>query len=346
MATKRNANPTRIGLFVLGAVAVLVAVALLVSRGGLFSARERAVAHFEGSVYGLQEGAPVVFRGVRLGSVVGIGVVYEGTPGRYAIPVELEIESGRITSIGGGNGAVSVAELVRQGLTAQLSTQSLLTGLLYVDLDLRDKAPAATARSDAQGRPEIPTVATTIQELQRQLRQLDIGRLVDDVSAVAASARQLVANPQVLQTLDELARASGELRTLLGRLDRRVEPLAAELQQTLASARQTVEQAGQQAATAADKVGRAADGVGATMARVEALADTASPAMASVQRAADDLARTSAALRAATADDGGLLLQTERAAQDIARASRAVRDLADLLQRQPEALIRGRSEGP
>ena len=346
---KRRANPTRIGLFMIGALALLVAAVVLVSGGRLFSSRERAVAYFEGSVYGLQLGAPVVFRGVRLGSVVGIGVVYEGQPGRYAIPVELEIERGVIGSAQGGKDAVSLAELVAQGLSAQLSTQSLLTGLLYVDLDLRPGIRPRTGRPDPRGLTEIPTLATPIQALQKQLQNLNVGQLVDDVSAVAAGARALVANPKLLHTLDELAQASTELRRVLARVDQRITPLAEAVQGTLGATRQTAEQWGAAVdwvGSAVDRVGRAADSVNATMGRFDRLADSAQPTLQSVQRAAEDLARTAAALRSAASEDTGLLQQFERAAQDIARASRAVRDLADLLERQPEALIRGRNATP
>ncbi len=346
---KRRAHPTRIGLFMLGAVALLVAAVLVVSRGGLFSPRERAVAHFDGSVYGLQLGAPVVFRGVRLGSVVAIGVVYQGRPGHYAIPVEMEIERDKIASVQGKGANVSVADLVAQGLSAQLSMQSLLTGLLYVDLDLRPATPPRPRPAGHDGLTEVPTVASPIQALQKQLQTLDLGSLVADVSAVAAGARQLVADPKVRQTLDDLALAGSDLRRLLARLDQRVGPLADALQATLGATKRTADQWGgevDRVNRAVDRVGVAADSVTGTMARVDRVADAAQPTLQSVQRAADDLARTASALRSATSDDSGLLQQFERAAQDMARASRAVRDLADLLERQPEALIRGRSTTP
>lgn len=350
---KRKAHPTRIGLFMLGALALLVAAVVVVSGGGLFSRRDRAVAHFEGSVYGLQLGAPVVFRGVRLGSVVGIGVVYQGQPGRFAIPVEIEVERDRITRGNGDGAGVSVADLVDQGLTAQLATQSLLTGLLYVDLDLRAPPGTPARRVAAGGLPEIPTSATTIQALQKQLQNLDVGQLLKDISAVAASARQITGDPKLHQALqDSLTQAAGagaDLRRLLARLDQRLGPLADAAQGTLGATKRTVEQWGgavDNVNGAIDRVGRAADSVNGTMGRFDRLADSAQPALQSVQRAADDLARTAAALRDATAGDSGLMQQLERAAQDMARASRAVRDLADLLERQPEALIRGRTATP
>lgn len=345
---KRKAHPTRIGLFILVALALLVTAVVLVSRGGVFTSRERAVAYFDGSVYGLQLGAPVVFRGVRLGSVVDVGVVYQGQPGRYAIPVQLEIESDRIAAANGVPGAVGVADLVAQGLSAQLATQSLLTGLLYVDLDLRSGQPVR--RSGAAGPlTEIPTVPSSIHALQQQLQSLDLPRIVADLGAVAAGARQFVSNPRLTQTLDELAGAGADLRRVLGRLEQRIGPLSDALQGTLTATRRTAEQWGgavDGVGSAVDRVGRAADRVSNTMQRVDGVADAARPALGSVQLAAAELARSAQALRQITTDDAGVLPQIERAAQDMARASRAVRDLADLLERQPESLLRGRNPNP
>lgn len=347
---KRKAHPTRIGLFMLGALALLVAAVVVVSGGRVFANRERAVAYFDGSVYGLQLGAPVVFRGVRLGSVVGIGVVYQGQPGRYAIPVELQIDSNAIANTGtpGNRATTTVADLVGQGLNAQLSTQSLLTGLLYVDLDLRS-TPGQPVRRRSDGLTQIPTLPTTLQSLQKQLQNVDLTQLLGDVSAVAAGLRQLVGNPKLAGTVDDLAQSGAELRQLLAQLNQRVGPLGDALQGTLGSARQGAEQWGaavDRVGSAVDRVGQAADRVSGTMGRFDRLADDAAPALASVRRAADDLALTAAELRRATSDDSGLMQQVERAAQDMARASRAVRDLADLLERQPEALIRGRTANP
>ena len=352
---KRKPHPTRIGLFMIGAIALLVAAVVLVVGGGLFAQRERAIAHFEGSVYGLQLGAPVVFRGVRLGSVVGIGVVYQGQPGLYSIPVQLEIDRDRISAVNGATGAVGVADLVAQGLTAQLATQSLLTGLLYVDLDLRPGAPARKT-GPAGAVPEIPTVATPIQALQQQLQSLNLPQIASDLAAMAAGARRLVGHPKLEPLLQDLAAAAADLRRVLAGVDQQLGPLTRSLQGTLAATRSTAEQWGgavdrvgsaiDRVGAAADRVGRASDRVSDTLGNVDGLAQSAQPALASVQRAADELAQGAAALRRAVTDDGGALPQIERAAQDIARASRAVRDLADLLERQPESLLRGRGSNP
>lgn len=337
---KRRAHPTRIGLFVLGAVALLVLAVWSVFGAQVFAQRDRAVAQFEGSVYGLQVGAPVVFRGVRVGTVDGVGVVRSGQPGQYGVPVRLMIEREAF-------GGVAVSELVSQGLTAQLATQSLLTGLLYVDLDLVPAAAAAPTQTPEGVR--IPTRSSPIQSVQKQLQSLDLERLLADVSAVAAGARQLVGNPKLQQGLEDLAASGAELRQLLAAMRRETGPLAGQARATLDSARQTLQAWGQAAAPAeraVDRVARAADAVDRSMARIDGAAEAAAPALASVQRAADELARTAAGLRETLAADAPALQQAERASADLARAARAVRELAELLERQPDALLRGRSPAP
>lgn len=373
---KRRASPTRIGLFMLGALAVLVSAVVMVSGSGLLASRERALAYFEGSVYGLQIGAPVVLRGVRLGSVVGIGLVHEGRPGQLAVPVEIQIDRARIglaaDAAAAGREPLTVRELVRQGLSAQLSQQSLLTGLLYVDLDFGRTRPGAAAPGarpafapasapasapvptpaaapDERALAVVPTVPSPLQALQQQLQQVDLPRLLADIAGAAAGARELLAGPKLQQTMQELAQASGELRRLLTRLDRRVDPLADALQGTLQESRRaatTLSGALADAGDAVDRVSRAADRVSATMARFDRVAESAQPLLDGARQAAEELARTAQALRRAGTDDEGALPRIDEAAQELARAARAVRDLADLLDRQPEALLRGRGAAP
>ncbi len=360
---KRRASPTRIGLFVLGALAVLVAAVAMVSGSGLFASRERALTYFEGSVYGLRIGAPVALRGVRLGSVVGIGLVHEGRPGELTVPVEIEIDRARIAGAGldsGGSSeaAPTIRALVQQGLTAQLGTQSLLTGLLYVDLDFGRTAPPgaapgapASVASDgtAAALPVIPTLPTALQSLQRQLQQVDVPRLLADIAGAAAGARQLLGSPRLQHTVEELAQASAELRTQLARMDRRVDPLAEAVHGALQDSRRAATALSRtltDAGDAVDRISRAADRVSATMTRFDRVADDATPVLAGARRAAEELARTAQALRRATSDDDGALPRIDEAVLELARAARAVRDLADLLERQPEALLRGRKDPP
>ena len=116
-------SAVRIGLFALVGGALLV-TALVVALGGQLLARtEPAVMHFSGSVYGLQVGSPVVFRGVRIGSVQSIGVVHDGV--QFTVPVVAALDRDRIHKLHGGSArddpALSLPALVARGLSAQLA---------------------------------------------------------------------------------------------------------------------------------------------------------------------------------------------------------------------------------
>jgi paraquat-inducible protein B len=350
-------NAARIGLFTLGGLALLVAAVVVVFGGRLFAQPERAVLHFSGSVHGLQVGSAVVFRGVRLGSVKTIGVVHEA--GRFAVPVVVEIDRGRILLPQGGRSAaddpaLSLAALVGRGLTGQLATQSLLTGQLYIDLDLRPGA-RPQARS-ADGLVEIPTAPTRFQSLQDQLDRVDLAAMSADLGATLAAARGLVAGPEIKQTLAELAQASAALARLAANLDKRTPVLADAARANLLQATRAASQAGaaaerigaasERVGSAAESVGGAASRVGATAQQAQGLLTPDSPLVQSVQQAADELGRSAAALRQATGDDSASLQSVQRAMGDVSRAARSVRELADLIEQQPQSLIRGRSAAP
>ena len=341
-----KANPTLLGAFVVGGVLLLLAGLIAAAGGSLFTRRDRVVMLFDGSTYGLQVGAPVVFRGVRLGSVATIGLLYDPTSDSFRVPVVAELERNMVkTLLAEGSNAsptLGLPALVAKGLSAQLSMQSLLTGQLYVDLDLRPARPLQTLpalhRHLAPDALEIPTTTTAIQNLKNQLDTVDFRRLLDDVGAIATSARSLVAGPQLKQALDDLAQITGNVKRLTARLDQRVDPLAQAAQGALGAAQQALGRLGE----ASERTGSAANKVGLAADRVGALADPAAPLLLRVQQTADELARTASALRSQTAADAPTVQQLGRTLQDVSQAARAVRELAELLDRQPDALLRGR----
>lgn len=334
----RRPQAVRIGLFALLGLAILLAAVVAVFGARVFKPSERAVMQFTGSVYGLQLGSPVVFRGVRIGSVRAISVATEG--GRFSLPVEAELDSEKLQLISGTPGDGALAALVQQGLAAQLATQSLLTGQLYVDLDLRGAGKAA--ERDAAGRVRIPTTLTRFQSLQEQLDRVDVNRMSADLAATLAATRGLVAGPEIKQTLNEFAQAAAALSRLSTSMDKRLPALTD-------AAKGTLQQAGvasDRVSSAADRVSSASDRVGAAADRAQTLLTPGSPLLLSVQQAADELGRSAAALRSATSDDSASVQSVQRAMGDVSRAARAVRELADQIEQQPQSLIRGRPAAP
>jgi len=338
---KRKVSATLIGGFVVLGIALLAAAIVAVAGNKLFIHKERAVMHFSGSVYGLQVGAPVVFRGVRVGSVTSIDVFYDRKTDTFSIPVVAELDGDAVSGLDGKRADVDVAlalpALVQRGLNAQLQMQSLLTGVLYVDLDLRPKAKATT-RGTYRDLVEIPTTATAIQALKTQLEGMDFRRMAEDLSAVAASARTMVASPEIKQALGDLARITASVRHLAQRLDKRVDPLTDDIQKTLETARSAVQDMGRAARSVDNNAGR----IGVAGDRAAALLAPDSALLQNLQEAAAEVARSAQQLSQATAADSGLVRGSEQALQDLSRAARALRDLAEALEQKPESLLRGR----
>ena len=335
----------RVGLFALAGVLLLLVATVLVG-GRWFAASEAATMRFDSSVYGLQIGAPVVLRGVRVGQVTRIALAPAGPRG-LEMPVTAEFDRALLAGVLGADapdhGPVMPA-LVRQGLVARLATQSLLTGLLYVDLDLDPVRAAALAAAPgpASALPAIPTERTQLQTLQAQLQALDLEQIGRDLAAVAASTRELLADPQARQALVHTAEAAQALKALAQRLDREVGPLALAADRTLAESRRTLQQWAPAAQQMAQQVGAAASQVGGAAAQVQALAAAGTPLVADLRQTATELGRSAATLREAAAEDSALRLNADRALQDLARAARSLGELGDLLERHPDALLRGR----
>lgn len=336
-----NAMAWRVGLFAL--VGVALALAALVGSTRWFAATEAARLRFDSSVYGLQVGAPVVFRGVRVGQVSAFGLAPLDSAGA-TVPVTAEFDRGLLQSLLGVAAPAApspVTALVQRGLVARLALQSVLTGQLYVELDIDPAraaaAPAAVATADAL--PVIPTQPTRLQTLQAQLQDLDLAQIGQDLALLARSARVLMAGPQPERALARTADAAQALERLALRLEQQVGPLAESAAQTLADTRRSALQVGQ----GAQQVGDAASAV---RGQVRTLAQDLPPLTDQLRRTAEELAAAAATLREATADDSSLRLGADRALQDVSRAARALRELGETLDAHPDLLLRGRDAGP
>lgn len=349
----------RVGLFTLVGLSLL-ALAVVLAGGHWFVPREKALMRFGTSVYGLQVGAPVVFRGVRIGQVSAVELAPAG-PGSLAIPVQAEFERALLRDLVGpaaGGGVKLLPTLIERGLVARLATQSLLTGQLYVDLDLQTaragaRAPEPTAPpapADGGALPVIPTVPSQLQSLQAQLEGIDLGQLGRDLSALTASLRQLLAGPEPARLLTRAADAAQALQRAAERLEREVVPLSRSAQAAFGEGQRAASAVGQSAAQVARNAEQLTQQVGAAAAQVQgqvgALSGAAAATLAQVQRSAEAVAQAAESLRGATAEDSGLRLQADRALADVSKAARALRDLAELLERHPDALLRGKAETP
>jgi len=317
----KRANPASVGAFVIGAVIITVAAIALLGSGNLFRQTHEFVCFFDGNVNGLRLGAAVKFKGVEIGEVKNILLSLNATSGPAAvgnvikIPVLIQLDEGRIlkrgaTNINIGNPA-GMRLAISRGLRAQLATESLLTGLLYIDLDIHPGAPAHYATDQNSAYTEIPTIPNPFEQAQsvalkliNQLDKVQLDQLVQTATQTMAAFRDLAdssdlkaAIVSMKQTGDSLSKTSETLRVMTLNLDRQIGPMSTSVQTTAQAADDTLKK---------------------TQAMIERLDNGLRP-------------------------DAPLVFQANRTLVDVSEAARSIRQLADYLQRNPDAIVRGRA---
>lgn len=339
----RRANPTLIGAFVLGGLALGALGVVLFGGDAFWRDRPHYVLYFDGDVSGLQVGAPVMFRGVKIGNVTDIGLAVDERTLRFQVPVTIETDPYLVRNSEGEtmdiNRFAREQQGLKQGLRGRLRTQSFVTGQLYVDLDFYPDAPGVPPVAPREdGIVEIPTLPTQVEEFASRLAELDVEKLVEDLAAIAGSVRSLVASPSahgalagLEETLDNLARLTAQLEASTRRTELDARETLAETSATLRAARGAIEQA-----TATLASGQQ------VFDRVAALVEPSAGPVRDLRTAAEELATTAIALRALADQDSATAYALTETLEETAAAARALRLLAEAIETAPESLWQGR----
>ena len=328
---KTKVSPAIIGMFVIGAFALLIVALLTFGGVNFFAKPQRFVVYFDESVHGLNLGSSVQLRGVPVGRVVDLNVHYDAKTHHSVVAVVCEFSKDKVADSKGHS--INVAEraelqtLVDNGLRARLDVQGLATGLLFVELEFLDPAvyPADNRVTELKY-VVVPYVPSAISEFQTNLTEIlndikkvdfagigrelkllladahrsldgvDIKGLVAQWQKAGASVDALASSPEAKQTLVNLNATLLEMRAVLAKLDTQVDRNGTELKATLEQTRQT---------------------------------------LATFNAAADGARRFIVA-------QGGLGSDTTRALSQLSEAAEAVQRLAEYLERNPQALISGR----
>lgn len=271
-----------------------------------FHRRVPVISYFPGSVSGLAAGSPVTFQGMRLGEVSGVSMQYDPVADTIRTPVRYEVEPERIADVASAakRGPLENARfLVAHGMRAQIKSSNLLTGQSEIALDFFPDAAKATITTEGNA-IVFPAVAGEF---------ADIGR---SASALLSQVNQMPFR-QIGDNLNTLLVGANAVTT------------SPDLKQTLQSL----------AVTTADLesvVKRLDAGVTPALQHL--------PEMASSLQAM--LANTNRLVNSANGGYGGdsaFHHDVNRLLSQLSDTMQSLRSLADLLNRHPEALIRGRA---
>jgi paraquat-inducible protein B len=339
----REANPTIIGGFVLGALALVIIGILVFSSGTWMRDRIELVTYFPGSVQGLSVGAEVQFQGVRIGQVVAIGLDYVADRDSFRIPVKYEVWPDNIHVLGNLEGTAP-PQLIRRlvderGLRAQLESVSFVTGQYLVSLSLNPSRPTRTEQPRSDGLIKVPAVAATRDRVQQMLDNLHLEELVDSATETLGAIRELVKSQQTRSTLDNLNEALERIATFVERMEQELSPLSERVQGTLSTYEQLGASLQSEIKPTFDVLQRAGDELAELSAEIKRQVP---PIAGAAQGALDEAAAAMQSVNSFAAEDSPTRYQLEQLFSTATQAARSIRSLADYLERHPEALLQGK----
>lgn len=256
-----RANPAAIGLFLIGAIILTIGGTAVLASTTWFQKRSTFISFFQESVNGLENGAPVKFQGVPVGTVTGLLIQIDERDKTFQVPVEYEIDLTRLTTQLGTFVNLSDAAVLRQqiadGLRAQLQTESIVTGQLYIELSYRAEAPPPELESQATAWPEIPTTPSLMSALgtgagslvadmmrvlfqvNQMLMEVNMPEINAAVVASAQAVERLVSSPEITAALQQVPgmtaqvnRTMAEVQLLAGRAGAAIDPLQLQMEST------------------------------------------------------------------------------------------------------------------
>jgi len=313
-------SPATIGAFVIASFAILITGLIVVGAGKMFRKPVRFICMFPGDLNGLKIGAPVKVRGVQIGEVSAIRLRLDPSEGElrsgftgFRLPVIIDLDQTMLKERGAVGEALSkdrIENWIKQGMRAQLQTESLLTGLLYIDLDLHKGTQPNFVLQPGGPYLEIPTVPTDFAQVQQQITEalnkfekIDFKGLVDSITDAANSVSSLANSSDLKETLQSL------------------KVTVANLNQTIITARRVLNDANGEIGPLVKDLRETSDETNKTLAETRTT-------LVKLQQTLDP--------------DAPLAVHLNQTLESLDQASQTVDELADYLHRNPAALIRGR----
>ena len=318
-----RANPTAIGLFMMGALVLSVVGVAVLASASWFTQQSTFISYFSESVNGLDVGAPVKFQGVPVGRVTDLLIQIESTDNTFQVPVQYDVDLTRLTSEGGTfvdlDDPAVLQRHIADGLRAQLQMESLVTGQLYVELSYRTDPEPPELEGTLTAYPEIPTNPSLLAAFGTQAGSLvgDVLTILFQVNEMLEAVNMPEINRSVVASAQAVERLAGspEIQAALAG----VPSMTAQLTETMAEMQQLAEQLG------------------------ETVRET------NLEGANAELILTLQTMRGVAEDsrgflstDSGIGYQMDGAMESLNDAAEALRALVLALERNPDMLIRGK----
>ncbi len=217
---KNNPNPVAVGMFVLGAVIIAVASVMIFGAAKFFTETKKFVSYFSESVNGLDVGAPLKYKGVAIGQVERIRITagHDLKDNMVAVIYSIDLKKLRrkTDKEKPANEVVNLDDLINDGLRAKLNYQSIVTGMLYVELDFfAEKGAPFELKYKGTRLQEIPSSKSNLSEIAKSFERTLEGISKINFTGIAQNANTTILTlNQKIADIDTKALSQQSIKTL------------------------------------------------------------------------------------------------------------------------------------
>jgi paraquat-inducible protein B len=279
---------------------------------------------------------------VQIGQVSEILLHIDPRAEKVRIPVLIEIDP---EQIGVGDRALRIEDellnqWIEQGLRAQLTIQSLVTGQLMVELDFHPRTPIKLVGAIAEHR-EIPTIPTDLEKFFKRFEEAPIERILANLESTLAALQEVMSSPELKGALKGLNETLSESRQLVQTLNQKAEPAAANLEETLAEITEFVRRLDARSASLSRELEAF---LAESRGLVKDVDARIGPLSSNLEQSSAETRETMESLGHLVDEDSPVVQALTQSLEDFSEAARALRVLAEYLEHHPEALIHGKGD--
>jgi paraquat-inducible protein B len=317
---KSQRLPFAIGAFIMGAFLLIFMALLFFSGSRFFAEKAPVIMYFDGSVQGLQVGAAVKLKGVVIGEISDIRIDFSSDSSqKVTAAVSAVLLLKQINLKGIPVDSEFFTRAIEKGLRAQLNFQSLLTGLLYVELDFYPGTKASLHGEQAV--LELPTIATDFEALSKSFQSLDLKGLVSNLDTLAQELTQIASSGKIQQALTSFDNAATSVALTAKRLNTTQAELGLDAKTVLAKLDSLIVRLNSDEPKLMGSLEQSLTQLRATLGNIDL----------ATSKANDTLGQ-----------DSPIIIQLHYTLEELSRSARALKNLSETIDEQPEALLRGK----
>lgn len=329
-----KANPVFVGGFALGGLIIAITGLLVLGGGKIFEKKITCVAYFDESLSGLDIGAPVEFKGVRVGTVTSVKLIINSEEHVIVRPVTFVLEPSRVSFKEGNERSFSyegVDRSIAEGLRAQLASQSMLTGKLKIELSINPEQEAVFKEKD-DSIHEIPTMLSPLASIKEKFGGLQLGDIFLNIKEITAGLAVIMKDEEVKILPAEINKAMRDLQAVMLSLDKNISVVAGNVNKLLG-----------------DVDGK----IGSVSENLASMATSARQSMKNANKLMLDFVTSMTPLMKETTVAVGrisgalderstLRIELEELLDSLSKAARSFDELTSYIEQHPESLLRGK----